>query len=683
MSQSTPSKRMAPQQGVAATMADTGAEDRLERHLMRQRGAGSRTVNATFGFEVDFGAPSSSDPTPAEQPPVKRRKTTARGDDDPVFTHADCTTNSRDEEAEQPTRNVKRATKSRGKLPVDEDDEAQRPCADNADDSFVAHTKSKKGGVRKKAGEPVIVYEDGEEQQPVQRTAARARGRKAAPKEVKTAPSEDTSIESKSQEHEAEPIEALNGANANDDHHTKPTRGTKRKAAVAPRASRRKVLAVDAEAGKESHEAHSREAPAAKQSHAENENELLPAEVPTGAKASPKPKGQRKRPDHSSRRQPLAETDANASPQKQEQNWLGKDVANEKPANTDNVPARPAKGRAKTTRGQAKGSKKTQIEKGENCEKVAEDISREKETVSASTSTATVPDNKPEADAQDQIQNLPPPDQKLQNQTRSQGKAESDDQQINHVEPVAGPGTPSPGRQSRKARAPRTRRPQQLSKDNCSRPEDHVSSARSAATEPTPPVSSTPNTSPQAIPEPSPSPQKKAAPPPPGTPPAKIERPAARPPKASEHEEKKKPKMRIDPETGDPSRRETVRTRKVEEGAGGLKRQLFKKNTPAPPPIAEEPDSDEKGNANVDDEMDWLFAPIEKQQRMPHQPTRSAKAKPAGKRRDSYGRLGDIDLDDLCTNIVSFAGVGPNSKPESAQPAAARALKGGKGRGLR
>lgn len=40
MSQSTPSKRMAPQQGVAATMADTGAEDRLERHLMRQRGAG-------------------------------------------------------------------------------------------------------------------------------------------------------------------------------------------------------------------------------------------------------------------------------------------------------------------------------------------------------------------------------------------------------------------------------------------------------------------------------------------------------------------------------------------------------------------------------------------------------------------------------------------------------------------
>lgn len=40
MSQSTPSKRMAPQQDVAATMADTGAEDRLERHLMRQRGAG-------------------------------------------------------------------------------------------------------------------------------------------------------------------------------------------------------------------------------------------------------------------------------------------------------------------------------------------------------------------------------------------------------------------------------------------------------------------------------------------------------------------------------------------------------------------------------------------------------------------------------------------------------------------
>ncbi|KAI7164226.1 hypothetical protein KC349_g920 [Hortaea werneckii] len=664
-------------------MADTGAEDRLERHLMRQRGAGSRTLNANFGFEVDFGAPSSSDPTPAERPPVKRRKTTARGDDDPVFTHADCTTNLRDDESEQPTRNVKRATKSRRKLPVDEDDEAQRPCAHHADDSFVAHTKSRKGGVCKKAGEPVIVYEDGEEQPPVQRTTTKGRGRKAAPKEVKTALSEDKSIESKSQEHQAEPTEALDGANAIDDHHTKPTRGTKRKAAIAPRASRRKVLAVDVEAVKDSHEAHSRKASSAKQSNAENGNELLPAEVPTGDKASPKPKGQRKQPALSSRRQPLAETNANASPQKQQQNWIGKDAANEKPANTDDVPARPAKSRAKTTRGQAKSNKKTQIEREENCEKVAEEMSRGKVTVSGSTFTVSGPDNQPGADDQDQIQNLPPPDQMLQNQTRSQGKAESNDQQINNVESVAGPGTPSPGRQSRTARAPRTRRPQQFSKDNCSKPEDHVSLAQSAASQPTPPVSSTPNTSPQAIPEPSPSPQKKAAPPPPGTPPAKIERPAARPPKASDHEEKKKPKMRIDPETGDPSRRETVRTRKVEEGAGGLKRQLFKKNTPAPPPIAEEFDSDEKGNANVDDEMDWLFAPIEKQQRVPHQPARSAKAKPVGKKRDSYGRLGDVDLDDLCTNIVSFAGVGPNSKPESAQPAAARAVKGGKGRGMR
>lgn len=140
--------------------------------------------------------------------------------------------------------------------------------------------------------------------------------------------------------------------------------------------------------------------------------------------------------------------------------------------------------------------------------------------------------------------------------------------------------------------------------------------------------------------------------------------------------------MRIDPETGDPSRRETVRTRKVEEGAAGLKRQLFKKNTPAPPPIAEEADSDEKGNANVDDDMDWLFAPIEKQQRMPSQPARPAKTKPAPKKRDSYGRLGDIDLDDLCTNIVSFAGVGPH-KPGSAQRAAAQAVKASKGRGMR
>ncbi|KAI6947630.1 hypothetical protein KC355_g14812, partial [Hortaea werneckii] len=337
---------------------------------------------------------------------------------------------------------------------------------------------------------------------------------------------------------------------------------------------------------------------------------------------------------------------------------------------------------AKTTRGQAKSNKKTQIEREENCEKVAEDMSREKKTVSCSKSTAAVLDNKAEADAQDQIQNLTPPDQTLQNKARSQGNVEADDQQVNNVESVAGCGTPSPGRQSRRARAPRTQRPQQPSEDNCSKPANSVSVAHPAKSRPTSPVSSTPNTSPQAIPEPSPSPQKKAAPPPPGTPPAKTARPVARPPKESEQEEKKKPKMRIDPETGDPSRRETVRTRKVEEGAGGLKRQLFKKNTSAPAPIAEEADSDEKGNANVDDEMNWLFAPIEKQQRMPRQPARSAKAKPAGKKRDSYGRLGNIDLDDLCTNIVSFAGVGPNNRPESAQPAAARGLKVDQGRAI-
>ncbi|KAI7265010.1 hypothetical protein KC345_g8620 [Hortaea werneckii] len=679
MSQSTPSKRKAQQFDRALTAADTGAEDRLERHLMRQRGAGSRTVNANFGFEVDFGAPSSSDPIPAEQPPVKRRKTTARGDDEPVFTRADCNANLRDGEAEQPTRNVKRATKSRRKLPVDEDDEAQKPFISHADDSFVAHTKSKKGGVRKKVGESLVIYEDGEQQPPAQRAAVKERGRTAASKEAKTAPSKDRSIEPKSQESQTEPIQPLDEANPIDGQPVKPARGTKRKAAVASRASRRKVLAVDAGAGEESHETPSREDSTAKQSNARNENEMLPTEIPAGGKASPKPKGQRKRAGLSSRRQPLAETDTNASPQKQEHNWKGKENAKEKPADTNSVPARPAKGRAKTTRGQPKQSKMAQTKREDNCEKAAENMSREEETRSSRTSIANVPGDKPAADAQDQIQNLAPPDQTLENPTRFQDKADSDDQQAKIAESIAGPGTPSPGRKSRPTRGLRTRKPQQPSKDNSSKPEDHISAARSAASQPTSPVSSTPNTSPQAIPEPSPSPQKKAAPPPPGTPPAKTARPVARPPKESEHEEKKKPKMRIDPETGDPSRRETVRTRKVEEGAGGLKRQLFKKNAPAPPPIAGEAESHEKGgNANVDDAMDWLFAPIEKQQRRPQQPARSAKA---GKKRESYGRFGDIDLDDLCTNIVSFAGVGANN-PESAQPAAARALKVGKGRGL-
>lgn len=115
----------------------------------------------------------------------------------------------------------------------------------------------------------------------------------------------------------------------------------------------------------------------------------------------------------------------------------------------------------------------------------------------------------------------------------------------------------------------------------------------------------------------------------------------------------KKPKMRIDPETGDPSRRETVRTRKLDDSNAGMKRQLFKKPAVAPT-IFEEPDyDDDVGIAGADEDVDWLFAPIEPRQ-APFKHSTKAESKPLQKAK-GHSNTEDVDLDDLCTNIATLA----------------------------
>ncbi|KAK3702419.1 hypothetical protein LTR37_014885 [Vermiconidia calcicola] len=56
-------------------------QQRVERHLMRQRGAGARTISANFGFSVAFGAPPSNDATTVHEEPTTERRKTIRRDE--------------------------------------------------------------------------------------------------------------------------------------------------------------------------------------------------------------------------------------------------------------------------------------------------------------------------------------------------------------------------------------------------------------------------------------------------------------------------------------------------------------------------------------------------------------------------------------------------------------------------
>lgn len=94
MSQNSPSKcKRNLVAHASTTMTDTTPDERIERHLMRQRGAGTRTVNADFGFSfAGFSAPASQEATPMTlpaEPPAKRRKTIAEYvDAEPELTRA-------------------------------------------------------------------------------------------------------------------------------------------------------------------------------------------------------------------------------------------------------------------------------------------------------------------------------------------------------------------------------------------------------------------------------------------------------------------------------------------------------------------------------------------------------------------------------------------------------------------
>lgn len=127
---------------LARLQADVTTDERIERHLMRQRGAGSRTVNADFGFSfAGFSAPVSQEATPSnsrKEPPAKRRRTIG---EDAHTQPQKAKTTALDRREHTKARQLKR------RFVADIDEEATRQgrrMAEEGDDSFVAGVAAKR-----------------------------------------------------------------------------------------------------------------------------------------------------------------------------------------------------------------------------------------------------------------------------------------------------------------------------------------------------------------------------------------------------------------------------------------------------------------------------------------------------------------------------------------------------------
>lgn len=105
--------------------------------------------------------------------------------------------------------------------------------------------------------------------------------------------------------------------------------------------------------------------------------------------------------------------------------------------------------------------------------------------------------------------------------------------------------------------------------------------------------------------------------------------------------------LRRDPETGDPARRETVRTVK-HKTSPGLKRQLFSRLAH----VSKAVNLPDTASTKAEEDVDWLFAPTVAKRA----PAQSVNASQPTKR-NSFSKLADVDLDDLMTSIASFAQV--------------------------
>ena len=120
-------------------------QDRIEKHLARQRGAGVRNLATSFGFSFGF-QPSTTDEQDNEEPPAKRRKSThshvTKAEEKPIAQPE----HDPEPEEHRPTRRTAAKRKQPRRFEVASDDEkpqtvASRNSADQ-NDSFVVSKKS-------------------------------------------------------------------------------------------------------------------------------------------------------------------------------------------------------------------------------------------------------------------------------------------------------------------------------------------------------------------------------------------------------------------------------------------------------------------------------------------------------------------------------------------------------------
>ena len=161
MSQNSPAKSTLGQELPDTVPANLQADERIERHLMRQRGAGARAINADFGFSfAGFSAPNSQEATPTaapSEPSSKRRKTVA---EDEGLEQEATKTSALDR------RGRTKAARTKRQFVMDADEQpAKSKSEESADreDSFVMRV-----GAKRRQGQPQHASKEVQEENPAQ-----------------------------------------------------------------------------------------------------------------------------------------------------------------------------------------------------------------------------------------------------------------------------------------------------------------------------------------------------------------------------------------------------------------------------------------------------------------------------------------------------------------------------------
>jgi hypothetical protein len=126
-------------------------QQRIERHLMRQRGAGVRIVSANFGFDIGLSQQSTSIASSVQEEDPAKRSRTHSDTDEKILAHVG---------AQKAKGTTAKTSKLKRRFEVIED-EITRPAEREGEDSFVAGAKrkSKKRKVASTAAQRVDIAE--------------------------------------------------------------------------------------------------------------------------------------------------------------------------------------------------------------------------------------------------------------------------------------------------------------------------------------------------------------------------------------------------------------------------------------------------------------------------------------------------------------------------------------------